>query len=99
MSWLLSRKLLSSVPLKDFVAAVSVGVYQGTPLLDLDYVEDSGCGCDMNVVMTGAGQFVEVQGTAEGETFTRREMDALLGLAQQGIAQLVGEQRKALGIR
>jgi ribonuclease PH len=98
MSWLVSRKLLSSIPLKDFVAAVSVGVYEGTPLLDLDYPEDSACGCDMNVVMTGSGRFVEVQGTAEGETFSRREMDALLGLAGQGISELVAHQKRALGL-
>jgi ribonuclease PH len=98
MSWLVSRKLLSSIPLKDFVAAVSVGVYEGTPLLDLDYPEDSACGCDMNVVMTGAGRFVEVQGTAEGETFSRKEMDALLGLAGQGISELVAHQKRALGL-
>jgi ribonuclease PH len=97
MSWLVSRKLLSSVPLKDFVAAVSVGVYHGTPVLDLDYPEDSACGCDMNVVMTGAGYFVEVQGTAEGETFSRTEMDALLALAAKGIAELIGHQKRALG--
>ena len=99
LSWLVSRKLLASVPLKDFIAAVSVGVYQGTPVLDLDYPEDSACGCDMNVVMTGAGDFVEVQGTAEGGTFSRREMDALLTLAEQGIRELIGHQRKALGSR
>jgi ribonuclease PH len=99
LSWLVSRKLLASVPLKDFIAAVSVGVYQGTPVLDLDYPEDSACGCDMNVVMTGAGEFVEVQGTAEGGTFSRREMDALLTLAEQGIRELIGHQRKALGSR
>ena len=96
MSWLVSRKLLSSVPLRDFVAAVSVGVYNGTPVLDLDYPEDSACGCDMNVVMTGAGNFVEVQGTAEGETFSRKEMDALLALAGKGIVELIAHQRRAL---
>ena len=85
-------------PIRDFVAAVSVGIYQGTPVLDLDYAEDSACGCDMNVVMTAAGNFVEVQGTAEGETFARRELDALLGLAQRGIAELVAQQRRALGV-
>jgi ribonuclease PH len=98
MTWLLSRKLLPSIPLKDFVAAVSVGVYNGTPVLDLDYPEDSACGCDMNVVMTGAGNFVEVQGTAEGETFSRREMEALLALAEKGIAELIGHQKRALGL-
>ncbi|HEX6267996.1 MAG TPA: ribonuclease PH [Burkholderiales bacterium] len=98
MTWLLSRKLLASIPLKDFVAAVSVGIYNGTPVLDLDYPEDSACGCDMNVVMTGAGNFVEVQGTAEGETFSRKEMDALLALAQRGISQLVDHQKRALDV-
>jgi ribonuclease PH len=99
LTWLQSKKLLGALPIRDFVAAVSVGVYEGTPVLDLDYPEDSACGCDMNVVMTGAGNFVEVQGTAEGETFSRKEMDALLGLAQGGIAELVGHQKKALGSR
>ena len=85
------------MPLRDFVAAVSVGVHQGTPLLDLDYAEDSACGCDMNVVMTGSGRFVEVQGTAEGETFSRQELDALLALADGGIRALIAHQRRALG--
>ena len=98
IGWLQAKKLLAASPIRDFVAAVSVGVYQGTPVLDLDYAEDSACGCDMNVVMTGAGNFVEVQGTAEGETFARAELDALLGLAQRGIAELVSEQKKALGV-
>ncbi len=82
--------------IRDFVAAVSVGVYQGTPVLDLDYAEDSACGCDMNVVMTGSGNFVEIQGTAEGGTFARRELDQLVGLAERGIRELVGHQRRAL---
>jgi ribonuclease PH len=98
LSWLQAKKLLSALPLRDFVAAVSVGVHQGTPVLDLDYAEDSACGCDMNVVMTGAGNFVEVQGTAEGETFSRKEMDALLALAQRGISELIVQQRRALGV-
>jgi ribonuclease PH len=98
LTWLQSRALLTALPLRDFVAAVSVGIHQGTPVLDLDYPEDSACGCDMNVVMTGAGNFVEVQGTAEGETFSRREMDALLALAQRGIAELIAHQRRALGV-
>jgi ribonuclease PH len=92
------KGLLAKSPIKDFVAAVSVGVYQGVPVLDLDYAEDSNCGCDMNVVMTGAGNFVEVQGTAEGETFGRGELDALLGLAGRGIAELFAHQRRALGV-
>jgi ribonuclease PH len=94
---LMEQGLISETPLRDFVAAISVGVYQGAPVLDLDYEEDSACDTDMNVVMTGDGRFVEVQGTAEGHAFTRAEMDALLGLAQAGIAQLVQIQRKALG--
>ena len=98
LSWLISKGSLSSIPIRDFVAGVSVGIHQGTPVLDLDYAEDSACGCDMNVVMTGAGNFVEVQGTAEGETFSRQEMDALLGLAQRGISELVAHQRRALGV-
>jgi ribonuclease PH len=84
--------------IRDFVAAVSVGVYQGTPVLDLDYAEDSKCGCDMNVVMTGAGNFVEIQGTAEGETFARRELDQLVGLAERGIRELIAHQKKALAL-
>ena len=96
ISFLRKKNLLSENPVRDFVAGVSVGVYQGTPVLDLDYAEDSACGCDMNVVMTGAGNFVEVQGTAEGEPFARAELDALLGLAQRGIAELVAHQRRAL---
>jgi ribonuclease PH len=98
LGWLASKGAFASIPVRDLVAAVSVGIYRGTPLLDLDYAEDSASGCDMNVVMTGAGSFVEVQGTAEGATFSRAELDALLGLAQRGIAQLVSEQRRALGL-
>ena len=75
-----------------------MGIVQGVPLLDLEYVEDSSCDTDMNVVMTGAGHFVEVQGTAEGAAFTRAEMDALLALADKGIAELVVAQRAALGL-
>jgi ribonuclease PH len=98
LSFLKSKNLLSAWPLRDHVAAVSVGMFGGAPVLDLDYAEDSKCGCDMNVVMTGAGNFVEVQGTAEGEAFAQRELDAMLGLAQRGIADLVRAQKKALGI-
>ena len=89
---------LPANPMRDFVAAVSVGIYRGQPVLDLDYPEDSDCETDMNVVMTGSGGFVEVQGTAEGTPFSRAELDALLELAGDGIAQLVVEQKKALGI-
>jgi len=95
---LLQRGLIPSSPLYDFVAAVSVGVYQGIPVLDLDYAEDSACDTDMNVVMTGAGGFVEVQGAAEGAPFSRKEMDALLVLAEMGIARLVAKQKEALGL-
>ena len=98
VSWLQRTNLLEKTPLRDWVAAVSVGIHNGTPVLDLDYAEDSACGCDMNVVMTGAGNFVEVQGTAEGETFTRKELDALLALAERGIYHLVSYQRRALGL-
>jgi ribonuclease PH len=89
------RKLIVS-PITGPVAAISVGIVQGTPLLDLEYVEDVSCDTDMNVVMTGAGHYVEVQGTAEGAAFTRAEMDALLRLAEKGIAELVDLQREAL---
>jgi ribonuclease PH len=98
ITFLQKKKLLQQQPIKDFVGAVSVGIYQGTPLLDLDYSEDSACGCDMNVVMTGAGNFVEVQGTAEGETFARAELDQLLALAHSGIRELIAHQRRALGL-
>jgi ribonuclease PH len=97
LTWLKERKVLSQLPLKDFVAAVSVGIYKGEPLLDLDYAEDSACDTDMNVVMTGRGRFVEMQGTAEGEPFSRAEADKLLGLAERGIAELIAHQRRALG--
>ena len=98
VSWLLAQKRITASPIRDFVAAVSVGVVQGVPVLDLDYTEDSGCDTDMNVVMTGSGGFVEVQGTAEGEPFSRAEMDALLALASEGIANLIGMQKHALGV-
>jgi ribonuclease PH len=89
---------LPANPMRDFVAAISVGIYKGIPVLDLDYPEDSDCDTDMNVVMTGSGGFVEVQGTAEGTPFSRTELDSLLELAATGVAQLVVEQKKALGI-
>jgi len=96
LTWLRTRKLLAALPVRDFVAAVSVGIYQGVPVLDLDYAEDSACSTDMNVVMTGAGRFVELQGTAEGEPFSRAEVDALLALGEQGITELIAHQRRAL---
>ena len=96
VSWLLAQRRIPASPIRDFVAAISVGVVQGVPLLDLEYTEDSSCDTDMNVVMTAAGGFVEVQGTAEGAPFSRAEMDSLLALADKGIRELVGLQRQAL---
>jgi ribonuclease PH len=93
---LIAAGKLAVNPLKDFVAAVSVGMVDGAAVLDLDYNEDSSCDTDMNVVMTGSGGIVEVQGTAEGEPFSRAELDALLALAQAGIADLVTKQKAAL---
>jgi ribonuclease PH len=87
---------LKETPIIDHVAAISVGIVQGTPLLDLEYIEDSACDTDMNVVMTCAGNYVEVQGTAEGAAFSRTEMDALLVLAEKGIRELVGMQKQSL---
>jgi len=98
VSKLLEEGKIAATPIKDHVAAISVGLLQGQSLLDLEYVEDAACDTDMNVVMTGAGHFVEVQGTAEGAAFTRREMDALLVLAEKGIGELVTMQRRALGL-
>ena len=98
LTWMRGKGMIAALPVKEFVAAVSVGVYEGEPVLDLDYPEDSTCQTDMNVVMTGGGRFVEVQGTAEGEPFAREELDKLLGLAARGIAELVAHQRRALGL-
>jgi ribonuclease PH len=92
-----AKGALPGSPLRDFVAAVSVGIVGGVPCLDLDYAEDSACDTDMNVVMTGSGGFVEVQGTAEGAPFTRSEMDRLLELAAKGIADIIARQKAALG--
>ncbi|MDB5929134.1 MAG: RNAse [Polaromonas sp.] len=96
VSKLLAQGKLTQTPIRGHVAAISVGIVQGAPLLDLDYCEDSACDTDMNVVMTGAGHFVEVQGTAEGQAFSRQEMDALLGLAEKGIRELVALQKNSL---
>jgi len=96
IAWCRARDLIAGNPLTGFVAAVSVGVVGGQPLLDLDYTEDSGCDTDMNVVMTEAGGFVELQGTAEGAPFSRGEMDALVTLADKGIRALIAAQRAAL---
>jgi ribonuclease PH len=95
-SRLVAAGLIPAVPVRHFVAAISVGVVGGVPLLDLDYVEDSGCDTDMNVVMTEAGHFVEVQGTAEGAAFDRSSMNRLLDLAEKGIQELVMLQKRSL---
>ena len=93
---LLAKGKITQSPITAPVAAISVGIVQGTPLLDLEYVEDAACDTDMNVVMTGAGHFVEVQGTAEGVAFSRAEMTALLDLAEKGITELMALQQQAL---
>ena len=93
---LLTEGKLTQSPIIGHVAAVSVGIVRGTPLLDLEYTEDSACDTDMNVVMTGAGHYIEVQGTAEGAAFSRREMDLLLALAEKGVNELVRLQEQAL---
>ncbi|MGD9831547.1 MAG: ribonuclease PH [Piscinibacter sp.] len=98
VSWLLGQGKLSASPIRSFVAAVSVGIVEGTPLLDLEYVEDSACDTDMNVVMTSEGGYVEVQGTAEGVPFTHAEMAQLLALADKGIRELVAAQKASLGV-
>jgi ribonuclease PH len=95
---LLQRGVIAASPIRDLVAAVSVGLREGGPLLDLDYAEDSGCDTDMNVVMTGSGNFVEIQGTAESSPFTTAQMETLVALARQGIAELIKKQKAALGL-
>ncbi len=96
VSVLMGKGLIKETPITDFIAAISVGIGADGPLLDLDYLEDSTGETDMNVVMTGAGKFVEIQGTAEGVPFSRSDMEALVGLAERGISALIGAQRKAL---
>jgi ribonuclease PH len=96
IAWCRAQGMLAGDPLADVVAAVSVGIVDGVALLDLDYAEDSGCATDMNVVMTGSGGFVEIQGTAERAPFARAEMDALVSLAANGIRELVAAQKAAL---
>ncbi|MHB9117115.1 MAG: ribonuclease PH [Burkholderiales bacterium] len=96
VSLLLHKQILDATPLRDQVAAISVGIFQGVPVLDLDYREDSDCDTDMNVVMTAGGGLVEVQGTAEGEPFSREQMDAMVDLAEHGIRQLFALQNEAL---
>ena len=95
---LLRQGAIAVTPIRDAVAAVSAGIFEGVPLLDLDYAEDSRCDTDMNVVMTGSGGLVEIQGTAEGAPFSRKEMDALLTLAEQGVRELIAAQHAALKV-
>lgn len=92
------KGVIAEIPLKQFIAAISVGVYQGLPVLDLDYLEDSACDTDMNVVMTDAGHFIEVQGTAEGQVFDRATLNQLLDLAHSGIQDLIKMQKQSLGL-
>jgi len=99
VAWCRARGLVTAEPLREFVAAVSVGIVAGVPMLDLDYEEDSACDTDMNVVMTASGGFVELQGTAEGTPFTRAEMEALVRLAEGGIRDLIAAQMTALASR
>ncbi len=98
VGYLLNRKQVKKNPLHGQVAAVSVGIFQGEPVLDLDYVEDSEAETDMNVVMNDAGAFIELQGTAEGHAFRMEELQAMLELARGGISQLLAKQREALGL-
>lgn len=96
VSWMKERDLVTGNPLRDHVAAISCGIYRGTPVLDLDYPEDSEADTDANFVMTGAGNIVEIQGTAEQEPFTREQLNQLMDLAEKGIGELVALQKKAL---
>jgi ribonuclease PH len=98
VTWLMAQKRIEASPIRQFVAAISVGVVQGQPLLDLEYVEDAACDTDMNVVMTASGGFVELQGTAEGDAFSGEQMDAMLTLARKGIKELLAAQRASLGV-
>jgi ribonuclease PH len=98
VTFLKNDHTISNWPLRDFVAAVSVGIFQGVAVLDLDYAEDSTSDTDMNVVMTGSGSIVEVQGTAEGAPFSRQQLDEMLALAEHGIGQLVSAQKAALKV-
>lgn len=96
IAWMRARDLITGEPLRDNVAAISCGIYRGTPVLDLDYPEDSEADTDANFVMTGSGKFVEIQGTAEQAPFSRAELEALMGLAEKGIGELVALQNKVL---
>ncbi|MCC6921496.1 MAG: ribonuclease PH [Nitrosomonas sp.] len=95
---LLGRQTIKTTPIRNHLAAVSVGIYQGIPVLDLDYLEDSSCDTDMNVIMTGANEIVEIQGTAEGHAFSRQELNQMLDLAEKGVQELITIQKTTLGI-
>lgn len=97
-SLMVEEELIEKVPLRHFVAAISVGISQGVPMLDLDYQEDSSCDTDMNVVMTESGDFVEIQGTAEGGAFSHAMLGEMLGMAQKGIGELIHMQKRVLGL-
>ena len=99
MLWLQKRGAFAELPMRDYVAAVSVGMFNGVPVLDLDYDEDSNCETDMNVVMTGSAGVIEVQGTAEGKAFSREQLNQMLDLAAGGISRLIGQQRQALSVQ
>ena len=94
--WMKKKKMIEEIPLRDYIAAISVGISKGVPVLDLNYIEDSKAEVDMNIVMIGSGQFVEVQGTGEGGTFTEAQMAALIKLAKKGIKELFAIQKKNL---
>lgn len=96
LHWMQQQNLIKRNPLKNYIAAVSVGIYQGTPILDLDYAEDSNAETDMNVVMTDNGKFIELQGTAEGHAFSQKELNQMLELAQQGIHEIIALQKNVL---
>ncbi len=96
IAWMQNEKWITTDPLLDHVASVSVGIYKGVPVMDLDYLEDSDCDTDMNIVMNSAGGYIEIQGTAEGAAFNRNELEAMLELGNQAIAELIEHQRQAL---
>ncbi len=96
IAWMQNEKWITADPLIDHVASVSVGIYKGVPVMDLDYAEDSDCDTDMNIVMNSAGGYIEIQGTAEGAAFSREELEAMLELGNKAIAELIEHQREAL---
>lgn len=98
VNFMRKNKMIDGNPIRQMIAAISVGIYQDTPVLDLDYLEDSSCETDMNVVMTETGGFIEVQGTAEGASYSAEELTAMLELAKQGIRELIDAQKQALQI-